>query len=242
MFLFFFSSRRRHTRSLCDWSSDVCSSDLLFEAALDHHFVRPARLVDDGARGVGGIAALEQLLLQRARTGGGEEDRHRRPVRGETLNILTLRHRGAAGPAGQDYRLRDFRHGQLPSDGRRRGAERGDAGHDLPPEPYLLAEFYLLHHRAVDARVSGVYPGYFQVLDHSSLVDLSHSFQRDGGRLDDLRLRPRVLQNTLAYPAPGPDPDIRLADEPRPPEGQQIPSPRPRPDEPDLTQTRVPPT
>src|SRR5438132_268030 len=29
MFLFFFfSSRRRHTRSLCDWSSDVCSSDL----------------------------------------------------------------------------------------------------------------------------------------------------------------------------------------------------------------------
>src|SRR5438034_9111776 len=27
--LFFFSSRRRHTRSLCDWSSDVCSSDLL---------------------------------------------------------------------------------------------------------------------------------------------------------------------------------------------------------------------
>src|SRR5260221_19009 len=25
--LTFFSSRRRHTRSLCDWSSDVCSSD-----------------------------------------------------------------------------------------------------------------------------------------------------------------------------------------------------------------------
>src|SRR5438034_8734560 len=25
----FFSSRRRHTRSLCDWSSDVCSSDLI---------------------------------------------------------------------------------------------------------------------------------------------------------------------------------------------------------------------
>src|SRR5688572_17474338 len=26
--LFFFSSRRRHTRFDCDWSSDVCSSDL----------------------------------------------------------------------------------------------------------------------------------------------------------------------------------------------------------------------
>src|SRR5438105_6557014 len=28
-FFFFFSSRRRHTRSTRDWSSDVCSSDLL---------------------------------------------------------------------------------------------------------------------------------------------------------------------------------------------------------------------
>src|SRR5258705_6784388 len=27
-FIFFFSSRRRHTRCLSDWSSDVCSSDL----------------------------------------------------------------------------------------------------------------------------------------------------------------------------------------------------------------------
>src|SRR2546430_13996225 len=27
---FFFSSRRRHTRFDCDWSSDVCSSDLTF--------------------------------------------------------------------------------------------------------------------------------------------------------------------------------------------------------------------
>src|SRR5690242_20816389 len=31
-FFFFFSSRRRHTRLTCDWSSDVCSSDL------DRHF------------------------------------------------------------------------------------------------------------------------------------------------------------------------------------------------------------
>src|SRR5260370_22389522 len=29
---FFFSSRRRHTRFKCDWSSDVCSSDLLWKA------------------------------------------------------------------------------------------------------------------------------------------------------------------------------------------------------------------
>src|SRR5207253_5415182 len=30
-FLFFFSSRRRHTSWPRDWSSDVCSSDLFFE-------------------------------------------------------------------------------------------------------------------------------------------------------------------------------------------------------------------
>src|SRR5207249_5706037 len=32
--LFFFSSRRRHTRSKRDWSSDVCSSDLRHERVM----------------------------------------------------------------------------------------------------------------------------------------------------------------------------------------------------------------
>src|SRR2546430_13434120 len=36
---FFFSSRRRHTRFDCDWSSDVCSSDLKFYHL--RHEVRP---------------------------------------------------------------------------------------------------------------------------------------------------------------------------------------------------------
>src|SRR5256886_4251928 len=34
MVLFFFSSRRRHTRFDCDWSSDVCSSDLSIKATV----------------------------------------------------------------------------------------------------------------------------------------------------------------------------------------------------------------
>src|SRR5256885_2410651 len=32
---FFFSSRRRHTRLQGDWSSDVCSSDLVFDYDMD---------------------------------------------------------------------------------------------------------------------------------------------------------------------------------------------------------------
>src|SRR5258706_10060669 len=33
-FVFFFSSRRRHTRLVSDWSSDVCSSDLIARNAV----------------------------------------------------------------------------------------------------------------------------------------------------------------------------------------------------------------
>src|SRR5699024_11864806 len=37
--LFFFSSRRRHTRSKRDWSSDVCSSDLPYSFYQDNELV-----------------------------------------------------------------------------------------------------------------------------------------------------------------------------------------------------------
>src|SRR5262245_63502530 len=50
---FFFSSRRRHTRCLSDWSSDVCSSDLLVDdpVALVEEVVEVA---DDGAEVLAG--------------------------------------------------------------------------------------------------------------------------------------------------------------------------------------------
>src|SRR5207248_8643088 len=58
-FLFFFSSRRRHTRSYGDWSSDVCSSDLFFRAlgavALMAEVHRAVALIDVDV--AGGIAA-----------------------------------------------------------------------------------------------------------------------------------------------------------------------------------------
>src|SRR6267142_5054243 len=40
-YFFFFSSRRRHTRLTCDWSSDVCSSDLEGPGMV-HVVVKPA--------------------------------------------------------------------------------------------------------------------------------------------------------------------------------------------------------
>src|SRR5256886_14374214 len=48
---FFFSSRRRHTRFDCDWSSDVCSSDLVTRETIDG-VIAKARL------GVGAVAAI----------------------------------------------------------------------------------------------------------------------------------------------------------------------------------------
>src|ERR1035441_1981688 len=47
---FFFSSRRRHTRCLSDWSSDVCSSDL-----------REAGMVEAIERSVNGSGGLLQV-------------------------------------------------------------------------------------------------------------------------------------------------------------------------------------
>src|SRR5882762_11973204 len=63
---FFFSSRRRHTRFKCDWSSDVCSSDLeaedgpgAFETAVR---VRPdLMLVDIGLAGFDGYELARRL-------------------------------------------------------------------------------------------------------------------------------------------------------------------------------------
>src|SRR5438034_9477919 len=43
--MFFFSSRRRHTRSLCDWSSDVCSSDLAIDPAKIKLLTEPERVI-----------------------------------------------------------------------------------------------------------------------------------------------------------------------------------------------------
>src|SRR5256886_6968217 len=52
VFFFFFSSRRRHTRFDCDWSSDVCSSDLQIVQKERVLFARAAA----GARDVAAVA------------------------------------------------------------------------------------------------------------------------------------------------------------------------------------------
>src|SRR5438270_3436595 len=58
-FFFFFSSRRRHTRFDCDWSSDVCSSDL----------VAPRTIQDEQGEIIGAINCLHDITNRK----GAEE-------------------------------------------------------------------------------------------------------------------------------------------------------------------------
>src|SRR2546427_4903591 len=67
--LFFFSSRRRHTRFDCDWSSDVCSSDLLLMG--EARFIGPNAVE---VRSAGETMALTAPLIF-INTGGRSEER-----------------------------------------------------------------------------------------------------------------------------------------------------------------------
>src|SRR5256886_17296367 len=81
LLFFFFSSRRRHTRFDCDWSSDVCSSDL--EGGLAH-----------GVRGQHLLVHRQDLALDLDLDGrvGGEEQ-----VRGLLLHHQLEQRLGVEG-------------------------------------------------------------------------------------------------------------------------------------------------
>src|SRR3989475_12303041 len=57
---FFFSSRRRHTRFDCDWSSDVCSSDLTYLSPNAERSPVPVR-----ARLAGGVTTSQTPMSDR---------------------------------------------------------------------------------------------------------------------------------------------------------------------------------
>src|SRR5258707_11689629 len=89
--VFFFSSRRRHTRYWRDWSSDVCSSDLLLPGFVELEVVgeelpggdgraRQQRALDaaEPAHQLGGVPAGNAVRDEKVRSeecGVGEERR-----------------------------------------------------------------------------------------------------------------------------------------------------------------------
>ena len=79
-FLFFFSSRRRHTRSLCDWSSDVCSSDL------DENYNVVEGVLQDITIPIGALTIAE--ATQNVNFTGNLDADGERPTQG-SLSLLT---------------------------------------------------------------------------------------------------------------------------------------------------------
>src|SRR5947209_9455049 len=67
---FFFSSRRRHTRYWRDWSSDVCSSDLVERGGITER-VGVARPETVGYQR--GITGIHVIPLRAARVGDAED-------------------------------------------------------------------------------------------------------------------------------------------------------------------------
>src|SRR5699024_12489657 len=72
--IFFFSSRRRHTRSKRDWSSDVCSSDLAARE-LDNGEIHSKDLVNainkksNNAKYIATFSEVESYLFNKVKPG-----------------------------------------------------------------------------------------------------------------------------------------------------------------------------
>src|SRR3989449_6617091 len=91
---FFFSSRRRHTRCSRDWSSDVCSSDLLYDGALSHD-VAFGPLVRDPAAWIERLTARDGPEIVSIATDGETFGHHHREGAVTLARVLdALRQRG----------------------------------------------------------------------------------------------------------------------------------------------------
>src|SRR5690606_40932473 len=89
---FFFSSRRRHTRFSRDWSSDVCSSDLLeVDANREQQTTRDFRsgAYNAGASAMGQYRASNQRIDTYTKAGGDITD----AVAGMVTGLLAERDR-----------------------------------------------------------------------------------------------------------------------------------------------------
>src|SRR5688572_32185419 len=75
LFFFFFSSRRRHTRFDCDWSSDVCSSDLALSGGVAPNVIADQAHAEVTIRTVGDTAELRAAIKSAVASVRSEERR-----------------------------------------------------------------------------------------------------------------------------------------------------------------------
>src|SRR4051812_49951126 len=65
-YFFFFSSRRRHTRLTCDWSSDVCSSDLASTSKRRRNITNKNEMADKVRGVLGSLKMLQDEQVEKA--------------------------------------------------------------------------------------------------------------------------------------------------------------------------------
>src|SRR5207249_7318519 len=95
---FFFSSRRRHTRSKRDWSSDVCSSDLIVTASSGTELAHVAAVA---ARS--GVEGLEWMATVPGTVGGAVHG-NAGAFGSETADVLVDAERSEERRVGKEWR------------------------------------------------------------------------------------------------------------------------------------------
>src|SRR5258706_8335001 len=94
-FIFFFSSRRRHTRLVSDWSSDVCSSDLERRHGKNRSAHQPLHL-------------LAEHRLRRLSVGTAHDERRYQEIRREIghAKAVEIKDRSEERRVGKECRSR----------------------------------------------------------------------------------------------------------------------------------------
>src|SRR5262249_60870283 len=107
LLFFFFSSRRRHTRLVSDWSSDVCSSDLTSSSMCSNTLVLNAeRKPNRPARRIEAWSLRSSSIVRRA----GSGSLWRSSARQTEIGRASCRERGEGsgwGGAGKKKRKRE---------------------------------------------------------------------------------------------------------------------------------------
>src|SRR5215208_683588 len=88
---FFFSSRRRHTRWPCDWSSDVCSSDLDERGNIASGVAEGAQAVFALAGGENGEVAAQPAVPAAPKIGEPAPPLKLPDLKGKTVNLAGLK-------------------------------------------------------------------------------------------------------------------------------------------------------
>ena len=144
---------------------------------------------------------------------------------GQGGDRFPFRHLRPPGHAGENYALADAGEGVLRPQRRRRPAEGGHAGGDVVGDAQLIQSVHLFPDGPVETGVPSMEAD--DVLPR--LHSLQYLLQGHLGAVINGAVRPAQLQQGGIHQTTGVDYHVRLSEQLRPPEGDQVRGSRPRP-------------